>query len=163
MWHNVWGRLLRILAGRLPWILRSLPICILSWISWGGGFCCNFTHNNVLGLFEVEAFTTFITWWRVSLSKSIFSFNKNKIYACLLTFPQFPLLYTLVLSRCLCLWSIHHDHFRQCWPGSDRKPDASLPVCLPTKLHSIRLPVHDAVHHRATGLHRQPTDCHVCT
>lgn len=163
MWHNVWGRLLGILAGRLSWILRSLPVSILSWISWGGGFCCNFTHNNVLGLFEAEAFYYFYHLVMSVSFKIYIFFNKNKIFGCLLTFPQFPLLYTFVLSRCLCLWSIHHDHFRQCRPGGDRKPDASLPVCLPTKLHSIRLPVHDAVHHRAPGLHRQPADCHVCT
>lgn len=83
------------------------------------------------------------------------------------TFPlncptHYPnLLHIRIQLRCLCLRPVHHHHLRQCRPGSDRKPDASLPVCLPAELHGARLPVHHAVHHRATRLHGQPSDCHV--
>lgn len=78
-------------------------------------------------------------------------------------FPFTQLSLVLLPPRCLCLRPVHHHHLRQCRPGGDRKPDASLPVCLPTKLHSVRLPVHHAVHRRAPCLHRQPADRHVCT
>lgn len=37
-----------LVAGRHSWILSRLQICILSWISWGGGFCCNFTPQLII-------------------------------------------------------------------------------------------------------------------
>lgn len=36
------------MAGRHFWILSSLQICMLSWMSWGGGFCCNFTPQLII-------------------------------------------------------------------------------------------------------------------
>lgn len=74
-----------------------------------------------------------------------------------------PLFFLVPPSRRLHLWSVHHHHLCQRWPGGDRKPDAPLPVSLPSKLHGVGLQVPSAVHHRAPGLHRQPPGGHVCT
>lgn len=65
-------------------------------------------------------------------------------------------------SRCLCLRSTDDKHLRQCRAGGDRKPDSSLPLGLQTKLHGARLPSQHAIHHRAPGLHGQPSRGPVC-
>lgn len=89
--------------------------------------------------------------------KSFFLLSNGQFL--ILSPATYPLIFTHFLScfsRCLLLWSLCHHHLCQCRSGGDRKPDASLPVRLQTKLHSSRLPVSSAVHHREPSLHRKP-------
>lgn len=67
-----------------------------------------------------------------------------------------------LFPRCVLLRSLCHHHLCQCRSGGDRKSDASLPICLQTKLHSSGLPVSSAVHHREPSLHRKPLPSGVC-
>lgn len=73
-----------------------------------------------------------------------------------------PLVSVLSL-RCLHIRRVYHHHLCQCWAGSDRKPDASLPVSMPTKLHSTGLPFQPTVHHRTQSLHGKPPHSSICT
>ncbi len=85
--------------------------------------------------------------------------------------PQFLHVFHLFLKalvsvlslRCLHLRRVHHHHLCQCWTGSDRKPDASLPVSVPTKLHSTGLPFQPTVHHWAQSLLGKPPHSSICT
>lgn len=167
------GRRLRIPAGTLPWILTSLQVCILSW---GEDSSDNFTPWLIIKCWS----------YFKERGKSIICFIFKHVYKirCLsqtLNLLLFLLPYAEIeillpnplmlpsdscvplLHRRVCLRLVHHCHFCQCRPGGDGKPDASFPVRLPTKLHSVRLPVNHAVHHRAPRLHRQPLGCHVST
>ncbi len=138
-------------------------------------FCCNFTPQLIImcwGYFRVEKLiiTRFISQccyvFRYRLPSNVFSLWYVKTFLSFLYPPFCVLCHFFVTSlplRCLRLWPVHHHHLCQCRPGGDRKPDTSLPVCLPTKLHRAGLPVHHAVHRRAPCLHREPTDCHVST
>ncbi|TMS23348.1 Phospholipid phosphatase-related protein type 1, partial [Larimichthys crocea] len=64
-------------------------------------------------------------------------------------------------SGCLLLRPLHDHHLCQRRSSGDRKPDASFPVRLQTKLHRSGLPVSAAVHHRPPSLHRKPVPDHV--
>lgn len=67
-----------------------------------------------------------------------------------------------LILRCVFFWPLYHHHLCQCRAGSDRKPDTSLPVYMPPKLHSTGLPFTAAVHHRAASVHRQPLPHRLC-
>ncbi len=66
-----------------------------------------------------------------------------------------------LVLRSVFLWPLYHHHLCQCRAGSDRKPDTSFLVNLPSKLHSTGLPFTAAVHHRETSVHRKPLPHHL--